>query len=560
MKKYSITTSQSPNGKVSVSHSIEMPTKGRDLKRLRALGKSWEKHRVARRRLTIQMNTSGHHETYEAVRYVRGLFTNIAVSAVYTHAGPRAGLVELQPLIFRALTKVIARHPPLSTVFVGAEEKSKPYYARLPHIDLRECVVFVPRKSGVAGAEWGDRDAEWDDLLEEYHNTRFDERWGELPLWRLVVLHDPGDASRFVACFVYLHPVGDGTSGKTFHRALLAALSSLGDPGQDNPGPVGAPDDPVVRCPEAPIPESLEALHRLPLSPGYLLKMAWYDRFPTGGDGKLWLAAPVGPPTRSRFRSLALPAETTRALLAAGRAHAVTLTATCHALIALAIFANLPPGKTRLKSSIAYNLRRILPPRGGAGVAEKEEEEKEEEEEEEVMGNYVSAPTLDLRRPAGSTDALSWAEARRVKRALDEEAGRNGKDASTACLRYVGDMHKYFGSKLGKPRDGTFCLTNLGVFDRRWGRHNSKNENKNNEDADAAAPAAATGLWRTERMIFSEGFDCSREAICVSMVTGEDGCLTVGLVWGEGVVEEPLMLGIYETLRTLLHKTAGEAT
>lgn len=469
------------------------------------------------------------------------------MSAVYTHTSPGAGPVELQPLIFRALTKVIARHPALSTIFVGAEEKSKPYYARLPHIDLRECVVFVPRKSGVAGAEWQDRDAEWDDLLEEYHNARFDERWGELPLWRLVVLHDPGDASRFVACFVYLHPVGDGTSGKTFHRALLAALSSPGDP-EDDLGPAGAPD-PVVRCPEAPIPESLEALHRLPLSPGYLLKMAWYDKFPTSGDGKLWLAAPVGPPTRSRFRSLALPAETTRGLLAAGRAHAVTLTATCHALIALAIFANLPPAKTRLKSSIAYNLRRILPPRGGAAVKEKKEAD---EEDEEVMGNYVSAPTLDLRRPAGSADALTWAEARRVKRALDEEAGRNGKDASTACLRYVGDMHKYFGSKLGKQRDGTFCLTNLGVFDRRWGKHN----NKNNDDADADA----AGPWRTERMIFSEGFDCSREAICVSMVTGEDGCLTVGLVWGEGVVEEPLMLAIYETLRTLLHKTAGEAT
>lgn len=532
-----------------------MATSGLDLTRLRALGKSLEEnHHLVRRGLTIQTSASGHHETYEAVRYVRGLFTNIAVSAVYAHAGPGAGPGELQPLIFRALARVIARHPALSTVFVGAEEKSRPYYARLPRIDLRECVVFVPRKQprAAAAAEGEaearardpDRDEEWDDLLEAYHNVRFDERWGELPLWRLVVLHDdPGDASRFVACFVYLHPVGDGTSGKTFHRSLLAALSSssAGAPAGGQPAP-----DPVVRCPDAPLQESLEALHRLPLSPAYLLRMAWYDRFPTGGDGKLWLAAPVGPPTRSRFRSLALPAGTTRGLLAAGRARGVTLTATCHALIALAIFANLPPAKTRLKSSIAYNLRRILPPGAAEG---------------DVMGNYVSAPTLDLRRPA-STEALTWAEARRVKRALDEEAGRNGKDASTACLRYVGDMHKYFGSKLGKPRDGTFCLTNLGVFDRGSAKHHQQHDGNEDDNSSSSnkTNGDAGGAWRTERMIFSEGFDSSREAICVSMITGEDGCLTVGLVWGEGVVEEGLMLAIYETLRTLLHKTAGDAT
>lgn len=454
------------------------------------------------------------------MRYVRGLFTNVAVSAEYTQASPVPDQ-ELEHLIFHAVAGVIAQHPALSTIFLDADEGSKPCYARLPQIDLRECVVFVTRKA--AAEATSDRgDPERDSLLEEYHNVRFDERWGERPLWRLVILHDPGDRSRFVACFVYLHTIGDGNAGPTFHRALLAELSSISS------GRVPLePLEPVVSCPDfQSIPGSLESLHRLPLSLCYLLKMAWEDKFPDNSNN-LWLGGPVSTPTRSRFLSCTLAAETTSKLLAAGRRHSVTLTATCHALVALAIFANLPPEKTRLKSSIAVNLRRFLP----SDVKEKD-----------VMGNYVSAPTLGLKRPA-SLSSISWAEAQRIKRALDEETGREGKDASTACLRYVPDMHRYFESKFSKARDGTFCLTNLGTFARRGD--------------DGSGDGAA---WRTGRMVFSEGFDAAREALCISMITGEDSCLTVGLVWGQEVVEEQLVLNIFETLKDMLHRTANEET
>lgn len=437
------------------------------------------------------------------------------MSAEYTQAEPVPDQ-ELKSLIFHAVARVIAQHPALSTIFLDAQQGAKPYYAQLPQIDLRECVVFVTRKTE-AEVTSENRDPERDSLLEEYHNVRFDERWGELPLWRLVILHDPNDRSRFVACFVYLHPIGDGNAGPTFHRALLAELSSLSG-GKTPLGPL----EPVVRSPDIEsLPGSLESLHRLPLSLRYLLKMAWEDKFPNNSDN-LWLGGPVSELTRSRFLSCTLTAETTRKLLAVGRTHSVTLTAICHALVALAIFSNLPPEKTRLKSSIAVNLRRFLP---------------SDVKERDVMGNYVSAPTLDLKRPA-SVSSITWAEAQRIKKALGEEKGREGKDASTACLRYVPDMHKYFESKFSKARDGTFCLTNLGMFKRR------------EEDDD--------GPWRTGRMVFSEGFDAAREALCISMITGEDNCLTVGLVWGQEVVEEQLALNIFETLKALLHKTANE--
>lgn len=436
----------------------------------------------------------------------------MATSATYSNP---ASSQDLQPLVFQAVSLVIAQHPSLSTIFLDAEDKSKPYFARLPEIDLRQCVIFVPRQSKVEEKS-GNCDPEWDGVLEEYHNTRFDKSWGELPLWRLVVLHEPNDNSRFVACFIYQHTIGDGNAGPSFHRALLAELSFLS----------AAEDlqaiDPIVRCPDEPVPPSLESLHRLPLSPGYLLKMAWIDAFPSNSD-RLWLGGPVSKPTRSRFLSYTFLADMTNKLLVVCRAHSVTITATCHALIALAIFVNLPAEKTRLKSSIAFDLRRFLP---------------REVLENDLIGNYVAAPWVDLKRPA-STSTISWAEAKRIKKALDNDIKRNGKDVSSACLRYVGDMHKYFESKFKKPRDGTFCLTNLGTFKRREGD---------------------SGPWRTGRMVFSEGFDASREAFDITMITGEDGCLSLGIVWGDGVVEEKFILHIFETLKTLLRQTASSQT
>lgn len=396
------------------------------------------------------------------------------------------------------------------------EGLKKPYYAQIPQIDLRECVVFETR-ARKGGKMSEDADEERDHLLERLHNTRFDERWGELPLWRLVILHDPKDESRFVACFVWQHTIGDGHAGASFHRSFQAELSALSFEHEIKH------TENVVHSPHTALPAKLESLHKLPLSPAYLLKMAWYDRFPSNSQA-LWLGAPITTPTRSRFRSFSLTAETTSNLLAACRARSVTMTAAVHGLIALAIFRNLPMDKTQLKSSIAVNLRRWLP---------------SDALREDDIGNYVSATYLDHKRPA-PTDGSSWAEAQRVKKFLDDEVKLRGKNASTGCLRWVGDMHKYFASKIGQPRDATFCLTNLGVFQPK-------------DKGFDACP------WRTERMVFSEGFDAAREAMDVTMITGEDGRLTLGLIWGDGVVEERSMLDIFKMLKALVLATAGQS-
>lgn len=434
-----------------------------------------------------------------------------------TYSNP-ASNHALKPLILHAMVRVIAQYPALSTTFMNASEGSKkPYYARIPQIDPQECVVFETRRlDGDERSEAADEDKERDQLLERYHNTRFDERWGELPLWRLVVLHKPGDHSRFVACFVWQHGIGDGHTGPAFHRAFQAELSALSLVSDDEYRDSAA----VVKSPKTALPPSLESLHKLPLSPGYLLKMAWQEKFPSKGQA-LWLGAPITTPTRSRLKLFTLTSETTSNLLAICRAHSVTMTAAVHAMIAFAIFSSLPPEKTHLKSTIAVNLRRWLP---------------SDALQEDEIGNYVSTSYLDHHRPGSMVGDGSWIEAQRIKKFLDDEVRLCGKNASVGCLKWVSNMHKYFASKTGQPREATFCLTNLGVFQPKDNRG---------------------GSWRTERMVFSESFDAAREAMDVTMITGEDGRLTLGLIWGDGVVQEELILKIFDALKISVIAAAG---
>lgn len=446
------------------------------------------------------------------MRYAQGLFTNVATSANYSVADSTQ---DLQPLIFLAVARIISQQPALSAIFLDHDgSKAKARYVQIPRIDLRECVLFVNQEPGSKKKDES-RNPEWDQLLEEYHNTRFDERWGELPLWRLVISRQPENKLEFIACFFHLHGICDGNSGPAFHRAFLAELQALSEQ------KLADTFDPVVFPPDSMLPLNVEALHRLPVSPQYLLKLAWQDAFPVKAKN-VWLGAPMSAKlSRSRFRSMTLPADVTRRLVAVSRSHSASLTATVHSLVGTAIFANLPNhDATKLKTGIAVNFRRFLP---------------RDVVDDDSIGNWVYVAYDVMKRPS-STANVSWENAQHVKKLLDDEVGRKGKNTPMACLRYV-DMHKYLQGRFKRPREGSYLMSNLGVFQPRDGN---------------------AGPWKIGRMIFSEGFDISGEALDITMITGCDGCLTVGFVWSDTVTEERFVSGVFDTLEKLLIETSRD--
>ena len=238
------------------------------------------------------------------------------------------GVKQLQSLIHQAIKGVIALHPSLSVTVVDADKPS-PYFARLPSMNIAKTIRFVAR-DGVFDSDEGSQ--RLDQILEDEHNKDFLPITSETPLWRLNVIHEPGNASNFIASFVYHHAIADGTSGLAFHRCLLLKLRQEAERYNISleqwQQPLEAPiDQIVITSGTNKLIPSLEALHPLPLSISYLIKALWRE-YLSGRPSKLWTAAPITKgPWRSRFMSITFTQDTTSTLVKACRSHSTSMTA-----------------------------------------------------------------------------------------------------------------------------------------------------------------------------------------------------------------------------------------
>ncbi|CBF78103.1 hypothetical protein AN8749.2 [Aspergillus nidulans FGSC A4] len=127
-------------------------------------------------------------------------YMNVAITANYTI--PETFTLSLKEYIYKAIETLINQHPILSAIPIG-EDTDKPYFARLPEIDLAQPISFQKR---VKGLTLDKHDSELQTLLQTQHDTGFA---APLPYWRLIVLTDGESERRFTAVFVYHHGLGD---------------------------------------------------------------------------------------------------------------------------------------------------------------------------------------------------------------------------------------------------------------------------------------------------------------------------------------------------------------
>lgn len=429
-------------------------------------------------------------------------------------------------MIFRALRHLIATHAILSAIPLR-EEKSYPdvYFARLPSIDLRTCVEFISRKDEeekeVSEGGEGERDEELDALLTEQHNRDFKQDEGTKPFWRLVILHSPEkNAGDFTASWVFHHALADGTSALVFHRHFLSALQQVAG-STSSSETTDADVNPIVPSPNTPLLPPLEALHPLPISALFLAKALLGSLFPSWfapRAAKLWTGAPISnsaSQTRACFQSVVLSAATTKALREASRCERTTVTAALQCIVASSLLCTLDAQQYEsVKVDGPISLRRFLRWEGEGGL---------EEQFVNAMGQYGyvhsrSIPTPPSSALAGST--FSWASARAVRAAISRELDKNGRDSVVGLLRHVPDMHKFFLGKVGRERESSFELSNLGVYKADSGEGEREGEG-----------------WKIRRMVFSQCPNVAGAAFATSVVTGGDGCAVLGFSWCEGVVE-----------------------
>ncbi|KAF1997062.1 hypothetical protein P154DRAFT_298047 [Amniculicola lignicola CBS 123094] len=470
-----------------------------------------------------KLRTCGPIEKYSTARHHLGFYKNVGVIATYSNPSTTT---PLEATIYAAVAKVISAHPILSAIALS-EDTNDAHYARLPSVDLKTSVRFVERKSSIPGD--GVADIELDAILEDEHNRDFKFETIPIPNWRLIVLSEPGSSKNFTAAFIFHHALGDGKSGLNFHRTLLSALQSLPSTLEDV--------ETIVQSLDTPLLPPLEQLHPLPLGIFYIFQQLWNDFWPTTTPTR-WTGRDLCIPSSStpyiaKFRHIALSKATTSTLLTLSRKNKTTLQGTLETLLAATIILNLEEGKyDRLSVVGAISLRPLLLPPPGSSTTQ--------EEIQNGMGVYVSKYSYEHHYPSSlplatssssnatptpqpkAIDLFSWDEARKVREAITLELEKKGRNTATGLLRWVSDIPKFFREKVGKVREDSFELSNIGVFSALPGKAEGEN--------------VVEGTWEVGRVVFSQSASVMGQPIQCCVASGGDGCAVVGFSWFEEVV------------------------
>ena len=362
----------------------------------------------------------------------------------------------------------------------------KPLWVRLKEIDLGKVVEFVKG------------DSRW--ILEGKHQVGFS--WGELPLWRVVVItpEDEESSKRIEVGFFIHHGVGDGKSGFAFHLDFLEALNAQSSVEEENnPGT-------VVQVPKLDLVPSIEEAHPLPLSYWFIASQIIKLILPKSKDKEHWTGALIRSERNiTHLRLLYLPSSILNSLLQKCRQHNVTLTALLTVNIARAL-AKVFTNYTRFSCSCALSFRRFT----GTG--------------DRAMCLYVSSYTHKFSTNSSGgyipCDVFSWDAIRSCFNEI-QSATASPANQQVGLLKFMDNYEAFFKGKIGKEREHSFEVSNVGVFDSDGHREGGRKD----------------GV-KMDRILFSQGSNVISAGLVFSIASVRDGELGIGMTWQEDVVEK----------------------
>jgi hypothetical protein len=471
-----------------------------------------------------KLRPCGRLETYSTSRHDLGIYHNVALTTTYSSTDPQTR--DLRGIVFDALHYTITKHACLSAVTVDeGEEYPHVKFARLPSINLDDAVEFRQRQAPLPAD--GQSDEELDALLTEQHNRGFKQHLGKKPSWRLVIMTELSRPA-FTASWIFHHAPVDGTSALLFHDTFLAGLRSASK--IDGHGP-------IVRPPDTPLQPPLEDLHPMNLSWRFLLRALWHEYAPALFHRKsdvVWTGSRVFSSRQSTpkccFRTFVLSSHITQRLVQVCRRERTSVTATLQCLFAASLFA-IPTvaNYDRLKMTGPVSMRRFLQiPKDQMMNAVTQYQYTHD------RSAFESHKKIAEGAEVTGMEYFSWEEARNAKSAIDAEVTKKGRDNPASLLRYVPNLHDFFTSKFGKPRDSTAEVSNIGVY-----------TTSDVSITKSIAADAAQG-WGIGRMTFSQCPNLTGSAFGINVVTGGDGNMTVNLCWGEDAVPESMITVLAE--------------
>ena len=419
--------------------------------------------------------------------------------------------VDTLDALYRPLKCCIDEHPYMS-VIVGDPQTDKSFFRRVTTIDLDEHITIL------------DRHSDDDDLsrIEDLLATNLDVPFPNgIPPWRILVL--PLNIGSFIA-FCYSHTIGDGLTGRAFHRTLLETLRR----GHDTTELATH----TIKTPDRPLPAPFDTVERLPISWGFLLSPLVSLVLPTflakiiglrvsGStiDAGTWTGSDI-PQTastnhfHSKVKLREVRASTLEKVLRTVKAHDAKLTGVFEEAIVRAMSEVLSDRRiTNFVSQTAINMRKSI------GVPD-------DEGGEFASACYIIHPR---RAPTETFSEEYWEASRSSSHKLAESASTL-QDQAIGLLRYLPSIRKWTTSKFGQRRDCSFEVSNIGVF----------------QDRDQISSSAAG--FKITRMVFAQPGQIISAPMAFNMVSVEGGSLMYSVSWqswalGDVGMEEEAFIG-----------------
>lgn len=412
-----------------------------------------------------------------------------------------------------ALRHCIDRHPILSSVIVGGDGE-KPEFATPKKLDLSKHLQIRHRDQSLT------EDNIVEKLLEEVSDENFSSV-DSTPPWKLVLMSLPlgqGSATRLLALFAYYHSHGDGKSGLAFHQTFFESLNAISALQQV------AMDQSCEPCLE-PLPPPIEKAGKLSLSwpfllspligaymPSFLASMLGFRATWITQSSDIWHGKDLTfDPNdfRTGLNILTINHDTMRNVLQRCKARHTTFTGLLNHLIARSLSENV--SAEAFAAQIVVDLRNLF----------------QNTYANNTMTNSVSAYNETVPRTATQsiqdwTDPASdvWTAARNTSAGL-KEASSTLHNQPIGLLAYLKEFRPWTLGQIGKPRECSYEISNLVVFD---------------PVSKAGSPKPSQSTVAVEKTIFSQPANAAGPCLSFNLVSTKGGPLVMTVTWQRGVL------------------------
>lgn len=468
-------------------------------------------------------------EQFSTSRHALGFNRGIANSCKYVVPKGRLEGRSAQLVVEEALASLILRLSGLRVGITG-EDTNNACFVRVPSMNLQDFIQWTTIATG-------DLD-EYDEQVLRGVKNNLEQLWLDpenRPPWQVLVVENEAPVVPNVIeldiGFAVHHAIADGKSTTVFHTELLRLLN---DPPQHSP----ELKDHVLTFTEPPVlVPSQEDLVPCQISWSFFLQALWSQLGPAWLKPtplpQPWTGNPITPePQTLNLRLVTIAPETVPQLILACRAHNTTLSGILHVLI-LASFARRIPAD--VASSFSGQTPISLLPWAKVPPGVRCDLGRELTDLNTGTKRIWDASAVSRLREAfreadtSSEERLIWPFASTWRSEMKAKIGTLPNDDVVGLLRYVGSFDKHWLDKLGKARDATWEISNVGSI---------RGFTMGGEDA-----------WSITRSLFTQPANVVGAALNVNVAGVVDGPVDLVLSWQDTIIDTATVESIAQDLR-----------